>query len=92
MGEQRYNFGVPTVKMAMHALKIRAVGSSSGALFSKELLAELGVKQGDTVFATKAPDGSFRLTPYDPTFERQMGVAEEVMREDRDLLRALADR
>lgn len=76
----------------MHALKIRAVGSSSGAVFPKDLLAELGVKQGDTIFATKAPDGSVRLTPYDASFERQVKVAEEVMREDRDILRALADR
>lgn len=76
----------------MHALKIRAVGSSSGAVFPKDLLAELGVKQGDTVYATKAPDGSVRLTPYDETFARQMAAAEEIMREDRDIFRALANR
>ena len=76
----------------MHALKIRAVGSSSGAVFPKDLLAELGVKRGDTVYATKAPDGSVRLTPYDETFARQMAVAEEIMREDRDIFRALANR
>ena len=76
----------------MHSLKIRAVGSSSGAVFPKELLAELGVKQGDTLYATKAPDGSVRLTPHDETFARQMAAAEEVMREDRDILLALAKR
>jgi len=76
----------------MYQLKIRAVGSSSGTVLPKELLAELGVQQGDTVCVTRAPDGSFRLTPYDETFERQMRAAEEVMREDRDILRALANR
>ncbi|HEX4872631.1 MAG TPA: AbrB/MazE/SpoVT family DNA-binding domain-containing protein [Nevskiaceae bacterium] len=76
----------------MYALKIRAVGSSSGAVFPKELLAELGVKQGDVLYATRAPDGSVRLTPHDETFARQMAVAEEVMREDRDILRVLATR
>lgn len=76
----------------MHTLKIRAVGSSSGAVFPKELLAELGVKQGDVVYATKAPDGSVRLTAHDETFARQMAVAEAIMREDRDIFRALANR
>lgn len=76
----------------MHTLKIRAVGSSSGAVFPKDLLAELGVQQGDTVFATKAPDGSVRLTPYDPTFAQQMSVAEEIMRSHRDVFQALAKR
>lgn len=76
----------------MHSLKIRAVGSSSGAVFPKELLAELGVKQGDTLYATKAPDGSVRLTPHDETFARQMAAAEEVMRSHRDVFKALAKR
>ena len=39
---------------------------------------------------TEAPDGAFRLTPYDPTFARQMGLAEEIMHDDREVLRALA--
>ena len=76
----------------MYELKVRAVGSSSGVLLPKEMMAELGLKQGDSVFATKAPDGSFRITPFDEGFAEQMAVAEEVMREDRDILRVLAKR
>lgn len=76
----------------MIELKIRAIGTSSGAVFPKELLAEMGLKQGDRLFVTRAPDGSYRLTPYDETFARQMAVAEEVMNQDRDILRALAQR
>lgn len=76
----------------MHALKIRAVGSSSGAVFPKELLAQLGVKQGDTLFATKAPDGSVRLTPHDDSFAQQMQAADDIMRSHRDVFRALANR
>jgi hypothetical protein len=41
------------------------------------------------LFLTEAP-GGFRLTPYDPEFERQMTLAEEVMHDDRDVLRALS--
>jgi len=30
------------------------------------------------------------LTPYDPEFDAQIAVAEDIMREDRDILRKLA--
>jgi len=54
------------------------------------MLARLRVQSGETIYATEAPDGSFRLTPYNPDFERQMTLAEDVMREDRDILHALS--
>lgn len=74
----------------MYALNLRVVGSSTGATIPKELLAKLRVKAGDTVYVTEAPDGSFRLTPYNPGFAKQMALAEQIMREDRDVLNALA--
>jgi hypothetical protein len=45
---------------------------------------------GDTLYLTEAPDNSFRLTPHNPDFERQMSLADEIMHDDRDVLRALA--
>lgn len=74
----------------MQTLKITTVGSSSGVILTKEVLAHLKVKKGDTLYLTEAADGSYRLTPYNPEFERQMALAEDIMREDRDVLRALA--
>ena len=53
-------------------------------------MARLGVEKGDTLYLTEAPGGSYRLTPYDPEFERQMALAEEVMHDDREVLRVLA--
>ena len=53
-------------------------------------MARLKVKKGDTVYLTKAPDGSYRLTPYNPEFERQMKLAEQLMHDDREVLRALS--
>lgn len=70
-------------------LKITRIGNSAGVILPKELLARLRVNAGDTVFATESPDG-IRLTASDPEFERQMQLAEEIMREDRDILRVLA--
>ena len=74
----------------MLTFKITTVGSSSGFILNKEAMARLKVKKGDVVYLTESPDGGYRLTPYNPEFERQMSLAEEIMREDRDMLRALA--
>ena len=74
----------------MFTLKLRPVGTSTGTVLPKEMLARLRVRSGQTIYATEAPDGSFRLTPYNPDFEHQMTLAEDVMAEDRDILRALA--
>ncbi|MFW2830726.1 AbrB/MazE/SpoVT family DNA-binding domain-containing protein [Sphingomonas sp. ID0503] len=73
----------------MNALKIVKVGNSSAVILPKELLATLRVGQGDTLYASEAPDG-VRLTASNPDFEAKMKVAEKIMREDRDILRVLA--
>ncbi|TAJ89308.1 transcriptional regulator [Reyranella sp.] len=74
----------------MLKFKVTTVGASAGFILTKEAMARLKVQKGDTVYLTEAPDGSYRLTPYNPDFERQMSLAEDIMREDRDVLRALA--
>lgn len=71
-------------------LKITTVGNSAGVVLPKELLARLRLDKGDALYVTELPDG-IKLQAYDPTFAVQMEVAERVMREDRDLLRRLAD-
>lgn len=71
------------------SLKITKIGNSVGVVLPKELLARLRVGQGDTLYASEAPDG-VRLTASDPDFEAKMEIAERIMREDRDILRALA--
>jgi putative addiction module antidote len=73
----------------MPKLKITTVGASAGVILNKEIMARLRVKKGDLLFLTEAP-GGYRLTPYDPEFERQMTLAEDIMRDDRDVLRALS--
>ena len=71
-------------------LKITTVGNSVGVVLPKELLARLRVEKGDELFVTETPDG-IKLMAYDPMFEKQMAVAERIMRENRDVLRKLAD-
>jgi putative addiction module antidote len=74
----------------MLSFKVTTVGASAGLILTKEAMARLKVQKGDTIYLTEAPDGSYRLTPYNPDFERQMKLAEDIMHEDREILRALA--
>ena len=73
----------------MLKLKLTTVGSSTGVVFPKEVLARLKVAKGDTIFLTESPDG-YRITPYDAEFEEDMALARKVMRKRRNLLRELA--
>jgi putative addiction module antidote len=70
-------------------LEVKKIGNSTGLILPKELLARLNLSQGDCVYVTETPDG-VRLTPYDPDFEAVMKLADEVMDEYKDTLRALA--
>ncbi len=74
----------------MLTLKVRKVGNSLGVVLPREAVSQLRVEEGTTLYLTEAPDGSYRLTPYDPEFERQMEAAEEGMARYRNTLRALA--
>jgi len=71
-------------------LKITTVGNSAGVVLPRELMQRLRVEKGDTLYAVETPNG-VELTPYDPEVARQMEVAKQVMREDRDVLRKLAE-
>ena len=73
----------------MTTIKIRTVGNSLGVVLPTEMIARLRVAKGDSLFVQETVDG-IRLTPYDPEFQQQMEIAEMVMREDRDALRALS--
>lgn len=74
----------------MTKLKIVTIGNSVGVTLPKEILERLRVQKGDTVYVLETPNG-IELTPYDPEFAEQMEVAEDVMRESRDVLRKLAE-
>lgn len=74
----------------MLTFKVTTVGASAGFILPKEAMAYLKVQKGDILYLTEAPDGGYRLNPYNPDFERQMTLAEGIMHDDREVLRALA--
>jgi putative addiction module antidote len=74
----------------MVTLKLTTVGNSVGVILPKEILQRLRVEKGDMLYVLETP-GGIELTPYDPEFAQQMELAEQVMREDRDALKKLAE-
>lgn len=70
-------------------VKITKIGNSAGVVLPKELLAKLRAGVGDTLYVSESPDG-IRITATNPEFEAKMAMAEQIMREDRDILRILA--
>ncbi len=70
-------------------VKVTAIGNSAGIILPKEILEKLRISKGDTLTVTETPDG-VHLTPFDEKVARQMEVAERVMRENRNMLRKLA--
>ena len=73
----------------MVQMTVRKIGNSLGVILPAEATAALQVAEGDKLFLTQSPEG-FRITPYDPAFERQMKVAAKGMKRYRNALRELA--
>ena len=74
----------------MNALKLTAIGTSTGVVIPKDMLARLNVQKGDVLHAIETSDGGLLLTPFDPGFAAKMGKAEEIMRRYRNALDVLA--
>ncbi|MEM8672991.1 MAG: AbrB/MazE/SpoVT family DNA-binding domain-containing protein [Cyanobacteria bacterium P01_G01_bin.67] len=71
-------------------LKVTTFGNSTGVILPKELLEKLRIGKGDSLYVTETPRG-VELSLYDEEFAAQMEIAEAIMREDRDVLRKLAE-
>jgi putative addiction module antidote len=73
----------------MIQLKLTKIGNSVGVVLPKELLAQLKVGLGDTLFCSEVPDG-VKMTAYDENIAEDLSLAEDIMRSRRNVLRALA--
>lgn len=74
----------------MHTAKLTTIGNSVGIVLPKELLEKLRIGKGDVVQLLETPTG-LQISPYDAEFDRQLDVAEQVMRRRRNVLRKLAE-
>lgn len=73
----------------MVKLTIRRVGNSLGLTLPTEATKALQVKEGDSLYLTRTPEG-YQLVAHDPDFEKTMKAAEGFMRRYRNTLRELA--
>lgn len=73
----------------MTALKLTAIGTSTGVVIPKEMLARMKLERGDLLHVIETPEG-YILTPYDPKIAAQVETGREFMKEYRDTFKALA--
>lgn len=74
----------------MLELKVRKFGNSLGIVLPKEVINRLRTGDGEPLFLIEAPDGGYRLTPYDPAFEEEMATAEDIISRHCNTLHVLA--
>jgi putative addiction module antidote len=70
-------------------LIIRKVGNSLTLTIS-DLAKELGLSEGDRLFAVRTASG-FEVTPYDPNFDKAMEAARSFMKKYPNAMKKLAE-
>ncbi len=73
----------------MTSLKLTKLGTSTGTIIPKEMLARMKVEKGDTLFAIETKEG-YLITPYDPAIAEQLDAGREFMKDYRETFKALA--
>jgi len=76
----------------MFKTKIRKEGNSAVITLSSEMLAVLGVVEGDTVYVTSSDQNVLKIHAHDPTVQEALAEAEVVMDEHCTLLQELSSR
>jgi len=72
------------------SVKITTIGNSVGIVLPREVLNRLHVEKGDMLYVTDSAEG-VHLSPYNAATARKLEALEQVMRENRDVLKKLAE-
>lgn len=70
-------------------LKLTNIGNSVGMILPKEVRDKMKVGNGDSVYLSETPEG-YKISPYDPEFDKEMEAARKLMKKRRAVLRDLA--
>ncbi|WP_293337923.1 AbrB/MazE/SpoVT family DNA-binding domain-containing protein [Microcoleus sp. CAWBG58] len=73
----------------MYAVKIQKVGESFVITLPEEVLQQLNVGEGDSLFLTETPDG-IQLTTCNPEFDKAMKAYRKISEKYKNALRELA--
>jgi putative addiction module antidote len=79
----------PAPKPRGRTLKVRKIGNSLGIVLPKDVLAKLGVSEGDELSVSETPDG-VALTGFNDEVQRQLDIGRDLMKRYRNALRELA--
>ena len=71
-------------------VKVRKQGGSLAITLPTDLVRKMGLRAGAAVHLVEIGPGEFRLTPYDPAFQRALQVYERGARKYRNALHQLA--
>jgi putative addiction module antidote len=71
----------------MSALKLTAIGTSTGVMIPKEMLDRLKVGEGDNLYAIETVEG-YLLTPTDPAIAEEIKFGERFMKQYCDSFKA----
>jgi putative addiction module antidote len=74
----------------MVALKVRKVGNSLGLVLPKAVVNRLHIQEGGKLFLIEGPNNTYRLTPFDPAFQKRIKKAAEIMSRYRNTLSVLS--
>lgn len=70
-------------------LKITQIGNSMGIILPKEVISNMKLDKGDSLWVSESASG-YTLTPYNPEFAEQMDAARKIMKKRRNVLHELA--
>jgi putative addiction module antidote len=73
----------------MSTVTLRKQGNSVGLTLPAETRTRMGLEVGQDMMVIELADG-IKLVPYSPKLERQLKLAEKVLREQANVLRELA--
>ena len=73
----------------MRRVRVTQIGNLLGVVLPKEIVERLGIGRRQQLSLSETANG-IELSPFDPEFEEQMRMAEDIMDRYRDTLRELA--
>jgi hypothetical protein len=75
----------------MYQAKMSQIVNSYRLILPKDILSHLKVSSpGSKLFIIQTPNG-IEITPYNPSFEHAISLAEEIMDENKNVLKKLAE-
>ena len=76
--------------VTVRPVKVRKAGASLGVVLPKELLAELGLGEGDTLYPMRTQEG-VELIHYDPDSRQAIEAGRKFMRRYPNAMKKLAE-